>query len=99
MIREISMSGVKPILIVALLTLSVSAGHAGETDPFLYFATQDPFASPEALTKNDIQIFGGVFAEGSFGSVIEFWDTDYTDNFMVGGIYGRDFKELEAGFV
>ena len=93
------MGGTKPIFIAALLAASVGMSQAGENDRSVYFATQDPFASPGAATKNDIQIFGGVFAEGSFGSVIEFWDTDYTDNFMVGGIYGRDFKELGAGFV
>lgn len=93
------MSGIKLILTAALLTMSVSMGHAGEADPFLYFATQDPFADPAGATRNDIEIFGGVFAEGSFGSVLQFWDTDYTNNYLVGGIYGRDFKDLGAGFV
>jgi hypothetical protein len=93
------MSCIKPILIAALLASSMSMGHADETAPFLYFATQDPFASPGASTKNDIELFGGVFAEGSFGSAIQFWGADYTDNYMVGGIYGRDFEELGAGFV
>jgi hypothetical protein len=75
-------------------------GYAGENDPFLYFATHDPFVSPEAsITKNDIHVFGGVFAERSFGNVIQFRDADYTDNYMIGGAFGRDFHDLGAGFV
>ncbi|OQM74596.1 hypothetical protein [Manganibacter manganicus] len=94
------MSGIKASLTAALLMASVSVAHAGENAPFIYLATQDPFVSPEAPNaKNDIHVFGGVFAGGSFGSVVQFWDADYTDNFMIGGIYGRDFKDLGAGFV
>jgi hypothetical protein len=94
------MSSIKPILIAALLMVSVSMGHAGENDPFLYFATHDPFLGPEtSITKNDIHVFGGIFAEKSFGNVIQFWDADYTDNYMIGGAYGRDFHDLGAGFV
>ncbi|MEP9390097.1 hypothetical protein [Mesorhizobium sp. KR9-304] len=73
----------------------MSVAHAGESAPFIYLATQDPFVSPEAPNaKDDIHVFSGVFAGGSFGSVVQFWDTDYTDNFMIGGIYGRDLKDL-----
>jgi hypothetical protein len=94
------MSGVKPILIAALLMVAVSMGYAGENDPFIYFATQDPFVSPEAsIKKNDIHVFGGAFADGSFASVVQFRDVDYVDNYMIGGIYGRDFNDLGAGFV
>jgi hypothetical protein len=91
------MNGIKPFLIAGLLLASVSLGHAGD-DPFLYFATRDPFISAEA-TRNDISLFGGVFADGSFGNVVKFWGADYTDNYMIGGVAGRDFRDLGAGFV
>lgn len=55
------MGGTNPIFIAALLTASVGMSQAGENDPFIYFATQDPFVSPEApITKNDVHLFGGV---------------------------------------
>ena len=81
------------------------AGGVGEHGPcgrkrsLHLFRDSRPVRHPEALTKNDIYVFGGVFADGSFGSVVQFWDTDYTDNFMIDGIYGRNFKDLGAGFV
>ncbi|MCT7373803.1 hypothetical protein [Chelativorans salis] len=94
------MSGTRLFLAVALLAVSVGVGNAGDGEPFLYFATQDPFVSPEApAAKNDVHMFGGVFAERSFGSVMRFWDAEYTSNYMIGGVYGRDFHELGAGFV
>jgi hypothetical protein len=92
------MSGLKPIVIAALLILSVSVGHASD-DPFFYFATQDPFSPGTSITKNDIYLFGGVFADRSFGNVGRFWNADYTDNYMIGGVAGRDFRDLGAGFV
>ncbi|WP_159588051.1 hypothetical protein [Chelativorans xinjiangense] len=94
------MNGIRPFLAVALLAVSVGVGYAADGEPFLHFATEDPFVGPETpAVKNDIHVFGGVFAEKSLGGVIRFWDADYTSNYMIGGAYGRDFRELGAGFV
>jgi hypothetical protein len=88
------------ILAAVLLVVTAGTVHAGDSEPFLYFATHDPFSSSETSpTRNDVHVFGGVFAERSFGDVIRFWDTKYTDNYMLGGVYGHDFRELGAGFV
>lgn len=88
--------------ILAAVTLVATAGtvQAGDSEPFLYIATHDPFSSPGSPpTRNDVHIFGGVSAERSFGDVLSFWDTKYTDNYMLGGVVGRDFRDLGAGFV
>ena len=88
------------ILATVLLVASVGVAEAADNQPFLYFATQDPFSSPEtSLTRNDVYVFGGVFAERSFGDVVRFWDTQYTDNYMLGAVYGRDFYDVGASFV
>ncbi|MCR4267136.1 hypothetical protein [Nitratireductor sp. ZSWI3] len=84
------------VLGVACSTVSL----AEENRPFLYFATSEPFADPGAPARlNDIHVFGGVFAQNSFGGVLEFWETDYLSSYMVGAVYGRDLAELGAGFV
>lgn len=94
------MNKVRLTFAAVLLAASVGVGHAGDDDRFLYFATDDPFVSPGTpVTKNDVQLFGGVFAEGSFGTVARFWDAEYVDGYMVGGTFGRDFHELGLGFV
>ncbi|MET3582013.1 hypothetical protein ABID19_005071 [Mesorhizobium robiniae] len=50
-------------------------------------------------TKNDVYVFGGVFARGSFGDAINVFGADYTDNYIVGAAYGRDLVDIGAGFV
>jgi hypothetical protein len=42
---------------------------------------------------------GGVFGEGSFGDNLQLWNVDYTDNYLIGAAFGRDFRDLGAGFV
>ncbi|MCT8991444.1 hypothetical protein NYR54_14255 [Chelativorans sp. SCAU2101] len=81
--------------------LAVMTAFAPATgEPFLYFATDDPFVEPgKPATRNDIYIFGGVSTQDTFGGALRFWDTDYTSNYMIGAVYGRDFYELPAGFV
>jgi hypothetical protein len=69
-------------------------------DPLLYIATADPFAAPGMVaTTNDVELFGGVFADRSFGNVAKFWNAEYLNDYMIGGIYGHDFLALGAGFV
>jgi hypothetical protein len=88
------------ILATIVLVVTATMAQAGDNESFLYFATHDPFSCPETSpTRNDVYLFGGVFAEESFGEIVRFWDAEYTDNYMFGGVYGRDFRELGAGFV
>ncbi|WP_265519502.1 hypothetical protein [Nitratireductor luteus] len=94
------MSKIKFTLTAILLAASVGTGRAGDDDRFLYFATTDPFVSPETpATKNDVHLFGGVFAEDTFGGALRFWEAEYADNYTVGAALGRDFSELGLGFV
>jgi hypothetical protein len=92
------MRGLLAALAAVILSTSVSSGLADDKSPFIYFATQDPFT--EGLpTKNDIYVFGGVFASGAFGDTINVLGADYTDNYIIGAAYGRDLVDIGAGFV
>jgi len=91
------MDGLKAALTLTILTMSVTSSLA-DSSPFIYFATEDPFTVGQP-TSNDIYVFGGVFAEGSFGDTINVFGADYTDSYMLGAVYGRDFANLGAGFV
>ncbi|QOF75484.1 hypothetical protein IG197_34490 (plasmid) [Aminobacter sp. SR38] len=94
------MFGAKPLITAILFLSPASSLHAGDGTPFVYIATQDPFVSSEGQVRlNDVHVFGGVFGEGSFGDNLQFWNVDYTDNYLVGAAFGRDFRELGAGFV
>ncbi|WP_432289611.1 hypothetical protein SLT36_31235 (plasmid) [Aminobacter sp. BA135] len=94
------MFGAKPLVSAILFLAPASSLHAGDGAPFVYIATQDPFVSSEGQVRlNDVHVFGGVFGEGSFGDNLQFWNVDYTDNYLVGAAFGRDFRELGAGFV
>lgn len=88
------MQGMKALFAAVALALSVSASLAGDGTPFIYFATEDPFG---LTTRNDVQVFGGVFAEGSFGNTV--FTPDFTDNYLAGVSLGRDFYDLGAGFM
>lgn len=89
----------KPALCAALLIGLTCVGQA-EDGSFVYFATDDPFwAKGEPAPKNDLHVFGGVSTKDTFGGAARFWGTDYTDNYMIGAVYGRDFYDLGAGFV
>jgi hypothetical protein len=92
------MRGVQAAFAAMILIASVTPGLAENSSPFIYFATEDPFAAGQP-TKNDIYVFGGVFTTGSFGDTINVFGTDYTDSYMVGAAYGRDFTDIGAGFV
>ncbi|MFU0506071.1 hypothetical protein [Pseudaminobacter sp. NGMCC 1.201702] len=81
-----------------ILAASVTCSLAESSSPFIYFATEDPFAVGQP-TRNDILVLGGVFAEGSFGSTLNPFSADYTDNYMAGVSFGRDFADIGAGFV
>jgi len=90
----------KPIVSAMLILASAGPLYAGDNEPFIYIATQDPFiGSQTAAPRNDIHIFGGVFSEGSFGDALQFWDAEYTNNYLLGAAVGRDFRDLGAGFV
>ncbi|RWM80932.1 MAG: hypothetical protein EOR81_08210 [Mesorhizobium sp.] len=98
LIRSLSMRGLRVALAAVILSISVSSGLADDNSPFIYFATQDPFT--EGLpTKNDVFVFGGVFASGAFGDTINVFGADYTDNYIIGAAYGRDLVDIGAGFV
>ncbi|WP_292628895.1 hypothetical protein, partial [Mesorhizobium sp.] len=76
---SLSMRGLQAALAAVILSTSVSSGLADDKSPFIYFATQDPFT--EGLpTKNDVYVFGGVFASRAFGDTINVLGADYTDN-------------------
>ncbi|TIS57015.1 MAG: hypothetical protein E5W91_15020 [Mesorhizobium sp.] len=92
------MGGVQAVLAALILTGSVTSALADNNSPFIYFATEDPFAAGQP-TKNDIYVFGGVFATGSFRDTINVFGADYTNNYMIGAAYGRDFADVGAGFV
>ncbi|TIO10829.1 hypothetical protein [Mesorhizobium sp.] len=92
------MRGVQAALAATMLIASITPGLADNSSPFIYFATEDPFAAGQP-TKNDIYVFSGVFATGSFGDTINVFGTDYTDSYMIGAAYGRDFADVGAGFV
>ncbi|TIM76645.1 MAG: hypothetical protein E5Y58_05100 [Mesorhizobium sp.] len=98
LIRSLSMRGLQVALAAVILGISVSSGLAGDNSPFIYFATQDPFADG-LPTRNDVYVFGGVFAHGAFGDAINVLGADYTDNYIIGAAYGRDFVDIGAGFV
>lgn len=85
-------------LAALILSTSVNSGRADNNSPFIYFATQDPFTDG-LPTKNDIYVFGGVFASGAFGDTINIFGADYTDNYIIGAAYGRDLVDIGAGFV
>ena len=100
MIRETHVFGIKPVISAILFLASTGSLYAEDTEPLIYIATQDPFVSSENPPRlNDVHLFGGVFGEGSFGDNLQFWDADYTDNYLVGVAFGRDFRDLGAGFV
>lgn len=84
------------MFVAIALATSVACGFADDSSPFIYFATEDPFFAGQP-TKNDILVFGGVLAEGSFGDTLV--SADYTDNYMAGVSVGRDFADLGAGFM
>ncbi|SIT57907.1 exported hypothetical protein [Mesorhizobium prunaredense] len=92
------MRGLQVALAAVILSISLSSGLADDNSPFIYFATQDPFADG-LPTKNDVYVFGGVFARGAFGDAINVLGADYTDNYIIGAAYGRDFVDIGAGFV
>jgi len=91
------MDGLRAALTLTILTMSVTSCLA-DSSPFIYFASEDPFTVGQP-TRNDIYVFGGVFAEGSFGDTINVFGADYTSSYMLGAAYGRDFADLGAGFV
>jgi len=92
--------GTRSVISALFLLATANCLQAADDAPFVYIATQDPFASPGSPVRlNDVHVFGGVFGEGSFGDNIQFWDADYTDNYLIGAAFGRDFRELGAGFV
>ncbi|MGB3390352.1 MAG: hypothetical protein WBA88_20490 [Pseudaminobacter sp.] len=90
------MHGMRSVFTAMVLAASVVCGFADDGSPFIYFATEDPFAASQP-TKNDVLVFGGVFAAGSFGNTIV--SADYTDNYLAGVSVGRDFTDLGAGFM
>lgn len=92
------MHRMRTILAATALAASVACSFAGDGSPFVYFATEDPFTTGQA-TRNDVLVFGGVFAEGSFGNTINVFSGNYTDNYMAGVSFGRDFVDLGAGFM
>lgn len=92
------MRGVQAALAALILTGSFTSALADNSSPFIYFATEDPFAAGQP-TKNDVYVFGGVFVTGSFGDTINVFGADYTNNYMIGAAYGRDFADVGAGFV
>lgn len=92
------MRGVQAALAALILTGSFTSALADNRSPFIYFATEDPFAAGQP-TKNDVYVFGGVFVTGSFGDTINVFGGDYTNNYMIGAAYGRDFADVGAGFV
>lgn len=92
------MLGIRAATTVVALAASVTCSLAQSNSPFIYFATEDPFLTGQPA-KNDILVFGGVFASGSFGNTLNPFGADYTDNYMAGASYGRDFTEIGAGFV
>ncbi|MGX9115488.1 hypothetical protein ACWTU6_02150 [Mesorhizobium sp. BHbsci] len=92
------MHALQAALAVVILSTSVSSGLADDNSPFIYFATQDPFTDG-LPTKNDVYVFGGVFASGAFGDTINVFGADYTDNYIIGAAYGRDLVDIGAGFV
>lgn len=86
----------KPIVSAMLILASAGPLYAGDIEPFIYIATQDPFiGSQTAAPRNDIHIFGGAFSEGSFGDAFQFWDADYTNNYLLGAAVGRISETLE----
>jgi hypothetical protein len=92
--------GTKSFICPLLFLASAGSLHAEEAPPFIYIATQDPFINAENPARlNDVHVFGGVFGEGAFGDNLQFWDVDYTDNYLVGVAFGRDFRDLGAGFL
>lgn len=90
------MYGMRSVFAAMALAASVGYGFADDSSPFIYFATEDPFTIGQP-TKNDVLVFGGVFASGSFGDTIS--SPDYTDNYLAGVSVGRDFTDLGAGFM
>lgn len=94
------MRGYRLAFASAFLAVMTMAAPAADGDPFLYFATDDPFVGAgKPASRNDIHIFGGISTRDTLGGAVGFWNTDYTDNYMIGAAYGRDFYELPAGFV
>jgi hypothetical protein len=82
------------------LGLPINSSTAAEKAPFVYFATSDPFLNPgEKPRLNDITIFGGPFAKNPFGGAIHIFGVDYTQNYLLGVTYGRNFADLGAGFL
>ncbi|WP_139789219.1 hypothetical protein [Manganibacter manganicus] len=92
------MSGMRAALAAIVLAASGTSALADSSSPFIYFATEDPFSAGQP-TKNDIYVFGGVFASGSFGNTINAFRADYTNNYIIGAAYGRDLADIGAGFV
>ncbi|RUM98378.1 hypothetical protein EET67_06985 [Pseudaminobacter arsenicus] len=92
------MYGMRPVFAAMALAASVGCGFADDSSPFIYFATEDPFTTGQP-TKSDVLIFGGVFASGSFGNTINAFNADYTDNYLAGVSFGRDFFDLGTGFM
>ncbi|MER8573258.1 hypothetical protein NKH19_25930 [Mesorhizobium sp. M1338] len=92
------MRGVQAALAALILTGPITSALADNSSPFIYFATEDPFAVGQPA-KNDVYFFGGVFAAGSFGNTINVFGADYTNNYIIGAAYGRDFADIGAGFV
>lgn len=88
------MHGIRAILAATSLAASVACSVADDSSPFIYFATEDPFGQ---TTRNDVLVFGGVFAKGSFGNTV--FTPDFSDNYLAGVSVGRDFFDLGAGFM
>ena len=71
-----------------------------KVEPFIYFATSDPFLKPgQQPTKNDVTLFGGAFTTDTAGGALRVFTTDYTSNYIIGASYGRDVFDLGAGFL
>lgn len=87
--------GVAAVAVLALQT----AAFAQESRPFISIATEDPFLNSQSLKGYDVHVFGGPTTTGSAGNSLNVFGTDYTDNYIFGGVVGRDFYDLGAGFV
>jgi hypothetical protein len=104
-ITEASMNQCRSIAIAAslgaaFLAISLQPGSAAEKQPFIYFATSDPFLRPgEQPKRNDVTIFGGAFTKDTAGGALKVFSTDYTSNYIFGATYGRDVYNLGAGFL
>jgi hypothetical protein len=76
-----------------------SAAFAQDSQPFISIATEDPFLNGQTLKGYDLHVFAGPTTTGSAGNALNVFGTDYTDNYILGGVIGRDFYDLGAGFV